>query len=268
MPLTLKTRKQDFQYFSESLAESLALEMMLIPKGQFMMGCPNGEDGNSDEKPKHLVSIAQFFMAKTPVTQAQWRTVADMPQINRALKPDPSKFKGANRPVEQVSWYEAIEFCQRLSTHTRRTYTLPTEAQWEYACRAGTKTPFYFGETIASEVANYNARSVFGTGVKGKYRAETTPANLFAIANPFGLWDMHGNVWEWCLDDWHENYKEAPEDGSAWLTSGNSSTKILRGGSWFNNPRSCRSAYRNYYNPDGRDTYLGFRVVYLPQDSA
>ena len=268
MPLTLKTRKQDFQYFSEPLADSLDLEMMLIPKGQFMMGCPDSEEGENDEKPQHLVTIAQFFMAKTPVTQAQWRVVAGMPQIDRALKPDPSRFKGANCPVEQVSWYEAIEFCQRLSTHTSRTYTLPTEAQWEYACRAGTKTPFYFGETITSEVANYNARFLYGLGAKGKYREETTPVDLFAVANPFGLWDMHGNVREWCLDDWHGSYEGAPIDGSAWLTSGDSSVKILRGGSWLSNPRNCRSAYRRQYNPDKRNDCYGFRVVCLLKGSA
>ena len=264
MPLILKTRKQDFQYFSEPLAESLALEMTLIPKGQFMMGCPDSEEGEDDEKPQHLVSVAPFFMAKTPITQAQWRAVAGIPQIDRALKPDPSSFKGASRPVEQVSWYEAIEFCQRLSAHTSRTYTLPTEAQWEYACRAGTKTPFYLGETITPGVANYDGRFVFGTGVKGKYRAETTPVNFFAIANPFGLWDMHGNGWEWCLDDWHGNYKGAPADGSAWRTFSKNNTKVLRGGSWDGNPRDCRSASRATYSPDLRYSDLGFRVVCLP----
>ena len=264
MPLTLKTRQQDFQYFSEPLTEVIELEMMFIPAGDFMMGCPEREDGNDDEKPQQPVSIAQFFMAKMPVTQAQWRAVASMPQIGIPLEPDPARFKGANRPVERVNWHEAIEFCQRLTANTHKTYTLPTEAMWEYTCRAGTETPFSFGETITSEVANYNGNYPYGPGIKGKYRKETTPVNFFAIANPFGLFDMHGNVWEWCLDPWHENYEGAPEDGSAWVSFDESSLKVLRGGSWNNGPIYCRSAHRYRSYPNFRRHNFGFRVVYIP----
>jgi formylglycine-generating enzyme required for sulfatase activity len=150
-----------------------------------------------------------------------------------------------------------VEFCDRLSNHTKRQYRLPSEAEWEYACRAGTKTPFHFGETITTDLANYD-----GQKSKGFYRSQTTEVGSFGVANNFGLYDMHGNVWEWCLDDWHSNYKGAPTDGSAWLDNKESSNgKLLRGGSWYDLPEHCRSAYRSYYNLDGYYHSIGFRVV-------
>ena len=153
-------------------------------------------------------------MGKYPVTQAQWRFVAaQLPQVNRELEIDPSRFKGDNLPVETISWLDAEEFCQRLSHHTGRLYRLPSEAEWEYACRAGTTTPFHFGETISPEFANYNGEYTYGNGEKGVYRKQTTPVGSFQVANPFGLYDIHGNVWEWCADDWHKNYQGAPSDG-------------------------------------------------------
>jgi formylglycine-generating enzyme required for sulfatase activity len=174
--------------------------------------------------------------------------------------------------VEQVSWRDAIEFCARLSQRTGRRYTLPSEAQWEYACRAGTTTPFHFGETITSELANYDASSTDGNGPKGAYRKQTTPVCLFP-ANAWGLQDMHGNVWEWCLDHWHESYEGAPQDGRPWLEGeglkGDESDdrfRLLRGGSWFNPPQGCRSASRLRGHPDNRDYFRGFRVCCLPQD--
>jgi formylglycine-generating enzyme required for sulfatase activity len=175
---------------------------------------------------------------------------------------NPSNFKGDHRPVENVSWHEAVEFCQRLSQQTHRDYRLPSEAEWEYACRAGTTTPFHFGETIAPDIANYNGNYTYGAGPKGTYRGQTTDVGSFP-ANSFGLFDMHGNVWEWCLDHWHENYKGAPNDGSAWVTGGDSNYRMLRGGSWFVNPWYCRSAYRLRYAPGNQDNGLGFRVVCL-----
>ena len=144
--ITLKTRQQDFQFYPEVLLEDIALEMMLIPEGDFMMGCPEEEDGDSEEQPQHPVQVPSFFMAKTPVTQAQWKIVAQMPKVNCELEDDPAHFKGSNYPVERVSWNDAMEFCDRLSVQTGRFYTLPTEAQWEYACRGGTQTPFSFGQ--------------------------------------------------------------------------------------------------------------------------
>jgi formylglycine-generating enzyme required for sulfatase activity len=233
---------------------TVELEMVAIPGGTFVMGSPHDEpERYSSEGPQHEVSIESFFMGRYPVTQAQWRAVAALPQVQRELKTDPSRFKGDDRPVENVSWNDAVEFCARLSAQTGRDYRLPTEAEWEYACRAGTTTPFHFGETISSELANYG-------GSAGERRGETTPVEQFGVANAFGLSDMHGNVWEWCQDHWHENYEGAPTDGSAWLEGGDSSRRVRRGGSWIIDPRFCRSAFRYRYVPDYYFYVLGFRV--------
>ncbi|WP_041235344.1 formylglycine-generating enzyme family protein [Dactylococcopsis salina] len=169
-------------------------------------------------------------------------------------------FKGENNPVERVSWHKAKEFCQKLSEQTGKTYRLPSEAQWEYACRAGTTTPFYFGETISTDLANYDGNSRYGNGKKGVYRIKTTPVRSFP-PNAFGLYDMHGNVWEWCEDVWHENYEGAPNDGSAWLTEGDHYRRVMRGGSWYPNPRYCRCANRDWGTPDYVNLDNGFRVV-------
>jgi formylglycine-generating enzyme required for sulfatase activity len=163
--------------------------------------------------------------------------------------------------VEQVSWYNAMEFCARLSAHTERPYRLPSEAEWEYACRAGTTTPFYVGKTLTTDVANYNGDYTYADGPKGEYRAETTPVDHFGLANAFGLCDMHGNVWEWCQDYWHDSYEGAPTDGSAWIEGGDSERRILRGGSWYYFPWFCRSAYRSYFGPGFVVSSYGFRVV-------
>ncbi|NJN13524.1 MAG: formylglycine-generating enzyme family protein [Richelia sp. RM1_1_1] len=256
-------------HFVESLGSGVELEMVLIKGGTFTMGAPEDEEGSSDdERPQHQVTVPTFFMGKYQVTQAQWKAAANLPQVERELQPEPSNFKGDNRPVEQVSWYDAVEFCARLSNHTGRKYSLPSEAEWEYACRAGTTTPFHFGETITSELANYNANYTYGASPEGEYREETTPVGSFGVANVFGLYDMHGNVWEWCLDDWHDNYEGAPENGSAWFVSedDNLSQKqgraVLRGGSWSNDPQYCRSAFRYYsFARVDFNSFLGFRVV-------
>jgi formylglycine-generating enzyme required for sulfatase activity len=258
----------------EDLGNGIQLEMVMIPGGSFMMGSPETEEGsNDDERPQHQVTIKTFCLGKYQVTQAQWRFVAKLPQVNRELEQDPSHFKGDfkgdgstlltnNRPVEQVSWYDAVEFCDRLSQYTGRTYRLPSEAEWEYACRAGTTTPFHFGETITTDLVNYNGDYAYGDGVKGVYRKETTEVGSFGVANNFGLYDMHGNVYEWCQDNWHDNYTDAPADGSVWLSSKeDSNTRLLRGGSWDFNPVICRSAYRSYDFLNGNHNNVGFRVV-------
>ncbi|MFM6724021.1 MAG: formylglycine-generating enzyme family protein, partial [Dolichospermum sp.] len=157
-----------------------------------------------------------------------------------------------------VSWNDAQEFCARLSRMTNKIYRLPTEAEWEYASRAGTTTPFYCGETISTDLANYNGDYTYGDGSKGQYREQTTDVGSF-LANSFGLHDMHGNVWEWCQDDWHENYINAPDDGSAWISLSN--RKVLRGGSWYNYPKHCRLASRSYNVAGFAYDILGFRVV-------
>jgi formylglycine-generating enzyme required for sulfatase activity len=268
-PLRLRRYKRTNKGFYEELGEGVRLTMMQIPAGWFVMGAPEEEEGSEDnERPQHEVSVPGFFMGRYPVTQAQWRSVAGYEPIDRELDPDPSRFKGDNRPVEQVSWGDAKEFCRRLSVKSGREYRLPSEAEWEYACRAGTTTPFHFGETLDAEIANYNAQDeqfgfkpVYGAGKKGEYREETTEVGIFP-ANEWGLHDMHGNVWEWCEDDWHASYEGAPTDGSAWLNRENeNSTKIMRGGSWRYAPRRCRSAYRDYYSRDGRPYVVGFRVA-------
>ncbi|WP_313926639.1 formylglycine-generating enzyme family protein [Anabaena sp. FACHB-1237] len=267
--LNIKRQPQKAEYFPEELGDNLTLAMVSIPGGTFMMGSPKEQDSYDSERPQHSVTVPPFLMGKYPITQAQWRFVAQLPQINRQLELDPSAFKGDNRPVEQVSWYDAVEFCLRLSQYTDRPYSLPSEAQWEYACRAGTTTPFHFGETITTDLANYDGNYTYGNGVKGVYREKTTEVGSFKVANNFGLYDMHGNVWEWCLDDWHNNYEGSPTDGRPWFDDNTTlfdktKTAVVRGGSWNDIPVICRSASRNPDVRAGRghfDNYIGFRVV-------
>ncbi len=251
--------------YQEQLAENIAITMIQIPAGEFQMGSPELEvDRQSYEGPQHLVKLGSFFLAQAAVTQAQWQVVAGWPEQQLELNDQPSRFQAANLPVEQVSWKEAMEFCRRLSVRTGRNYTLPSESQWEYACRAGTTTAFSFGETLTPELANYDGNNTYVSGPKGVYRQKTAEVGSFP-ANGWGLHDMHGNVWEWCLDSWHGTYKGAPPDGSAWTTDGGAN-RLLRGGSWGSYPRNCRSAYRSDVRPDGRDNGIGFRVCCHPQD--
>jgi len=268
----IKKESKQSQYFSEDLGNGITLEMVAIPGGTFLMGSPaNEKDSFGDERPQHEVNVPTFFIGKYPITQAQWQAIASRTD----LKVDPSASLRVNldlnpayfkdrpdsdrRPVEQVNWYDAIEFCARLSKLTVREYRLPSEAEWEYACRAGTTTPFYFGETITGELANYDADYTYADEPKGEYREETTPVGQFP-PNAFGLYDMHGNVWEWCADTWHNNYDGAPRDGSVWTENGYDNHSSLRGGSWYLNPFYCRSACRN--NLNRRDYFIyGFRVV-------
>jgi formylglycine-generating enzyme required for sulfatase activity len=251
------------QYFIEDLSNEKTLEMVAIPGGTFYMGSPETEaDRLESEEPQHLVTVKPFFMGKYPITQAQWQAVVTLPPIKRSLALNPSKFKGANHPIETISFHDAIEFCARLSNYTGREYRLPSEAEWEYACRAGTTTPFHFGETITSDLANYDASYTYSSAFQGKYREETTPVGSFQVANAFGLYDMHGNVWEWCADSWHSNYEGAPTDGSVWQDNNNNQKGLLRGGSWYFKPSSCRSAYRMNYLPAFENYGNGFRVVF------
>jgi formylglycine-generating enzyme required for sulfatase activity len=267
--LTITRHPATIHYFTEDLGNQVMMDMVLIPAGSFEMGSPKNELEQLDsESPQHRVTVPTFFMGRTPVTQAQWRQVAKLPEVKAELKANPSYFKGDNRPVEQVSWNDATEFYARLSRYTNREYRLPSEAEWEYACRAGTTTPFHFGETIDAQLANYQAQDEqfsgtiypgkYGRGKLGEYRKETFPVGSFP-PNQFGLQDMHGNVWEWCQDIWHDSYKNAPTDGSAW-EDGESSSRVLRGGSWLIYPRYCRSAFRSFNSVD-RYNDIGFRVV-------
>ncbi|MBO1066628.1 MULTISPECIES: bifunctional serine/threonine-protein kinase/formylglycine-generating enzyme family protein [Nostocales] len=235
--------------FTEDLGKGVKLEMIAIPGGTFLMGSPENEAGRRDsESPQHQVTVPSFFMGKYQLTQAQYQAI---------LGTNPAFFKGNNRPVEKVSWNDAVVFCKKLNQNTGKNYRLPSEAEWEYACRAGTKTPFYFGDNITTDLVNYDGNYSYKSAPKGKYRQQTTGVGTFP-PNAFGLYDMHGNVWEWCEDDWHENYINAPKNGSIWNSrSGN--RKLLRGGSWFNSPDYCRSAFR--LNDSLAYNHIGFRVV-------
>ncbi|MCC5665097.1 SUMF1/EgtB/PvdO family nonheme iron enzyme [Nostoc sp. CHAB 5784] len=243
---------REAKYFIENLGNGITLEMVQIPGGSFMMGSPEGEaERDQDESPQHQVKVPGFFMGKYEITQAQYRAI---------MSNNPSNFKGQKRPIEGVSWDDAVEFCKKLSQKTGKTYRLPSEAEWEYACRAGTKTPFYFGETITTDLVNYNGNYPYGSAPKGEYRRQTTDVGKFP-PNSFGLYDMHGNVYEWCQDVYKNNYQGAPKDGSAWLTGKENNFKLLRGGSWLLNAWRCRSAYRNSYARANRHYNVGFRVV-------
>jgi formylglycine-generating enzyme required for sulfatase activity len=268
---------------AEPFEDVPGLQMLHVPAGHFLMGSAPEEPGRfNDEGPQHEVHLREFFLAQTPITQAQWRAVAQWERQEHEedelwpeqLDPDlvaklsnPDRFRGDQRPVVNVSWREAMAFCQRLSLRTGKNYTLPSEAQWEYACRAGTTAPFQFGDTISTELANYDGRKTYGDGSEGVFRNQTTDVASFP-PNAWGLHDMHGNVWEWCADHWHANYEGAPKDGRAWLdeNANEHQSRLLRGGSWFDGPQLCRSAFRNRYHPEYRLDDGGFRVCCLPQD--
>ena len=274
----IERRQGSAEVDSEDLGNGIALEMVYIPGGTFTMGAPESEEGGKDyERPQREVMMQPFSMGKYAITQRQWRQVANLPKLQRDLDPNPSNFNGDDRPVEQVSWYDAVEFCARLSVATGTNYILPSEAQWEYACRAGTTTPFHFGATITTDLVNYDGRFTYANAPVGEYREETMPVGSFP-PNNFGLYDMHGNVWEWCADPWHDSYEGAPSDGRVWDDEHNNnhyqnyqaslanllnheSSKIIRGGSWFNGARYCRSAARFDYHPVIRSSRVGFRVV-------
>jgi formylglycine-generating enzyme required for sulfatase activity len=280
-------RKESAKYFTEDLGNGVTLEMVEIPGGTFIMGSPTSEENrSSSESPQHQVRVPSFYMGKYELTQAQYQAIigtnpsnfkGDNRPVERVswndavefckklsqktgknLGTNPSSFKRDNRPVERVGWNDAVAFCEKLSQKTGKKYRLPSEAEWEYACRAGTTTPFYFGESITPDLVNYDGDYTYASAPKGKYRQHTTDVGTFP-PNSFGLYDMHGNVWEWCQDD-YDNYINAPTDGSA-LTSPRVSYKLLRGGSWGGNHYICRSAYRGYNNLDSLNPLIGFRVV-------
>jgi len=241
-------------YQITELINNVPLEMIYIPAGTFLMGSLENEKGQyEDERPQHQVTIAPFYMSKYPITQKQWQAV---------MGNNPSNFEGANRPVEFISWHEAVEFCKKVSKITAKNYRLPSEAEWEYACRAGTNTPFYFGETISTELVNYNCTcSAYASEDEGISLEETSDVGIFP-ANAFGLYDMHGNVLEWCADPWHQNYKGAVADGRVWEKGGDTLRRVLRGGSWVYFPRPCRSAYRYRKLPVTKYNNVGFRLAF------
>jgi formylglycine-generating enzyme required for sulfatase activity len=231
------------------LADDAKMKFAFIPPGSFLMGSPENEDERSEDEVQHRVTLAKgYWLGIYPVTQAQWQAVVGT---------DPSEFKGADLPVETVSWDDCGQFCKLLGEKTGKHFRLPSEAEWEYACRAGTTTPFSFGETLSTDRANYDGNYTYGNGNKGEFREKTTPVSKF-YANAWGMHDMHGNVWEWC-SDWYgsmdkDNIKDpkGPQSGDA---------RVLRGGSWSNVPWNCRAAYRRRNGPGYRYGSYGFRVL-------
>ena len=259
----ISSYQKQTQCLVEDLGNGVMLEMVVIPGGEFLMGSSESEGKQyTNERPQHLVTVKPFLMSKTPITQAQWREIACLKyEVHQKLKLRPSNLGGKKHPVTKVSWYDAIEFCDRLSQKTGHEYRLPSEAEWEYACRAGTTTPFHFGETITSNLANYDPSRTYGSKTKGIYLKKTTPVGDFKIANKFGLCDLHGNVWEWCLDFWHESYENAPTDGNKWLGNSENSTRVMRGGSYLNDPFMCRSSSRFYKKANETFQHVGFRII-------
>ena len=240
---------------------------VLVEGGTFRMGSPSGEDGrNDDEGPQHSVTVGSFYMKATEVTQKEWREV---------MGTNPSYFKGDARPVEDVSWYDAVEYCNALSKKEGRTpvyringesvtanwsadgYRLPTEAEWEYAARGGTTTAFHYGNSLNSRQANFDGNYPYGGASKGVYRGQTMPVGSFS-PNANGLYDMHGNVWEWCWD-WYGDYSRGSQRDPSGPSGG--SFRVSRGGSWYGNARYLRSARRYFDSPGGSSYYLGFRPV-------
>jgi eukaryotic-like serine/threonine-protein kinase len=242
--------------FAEDLGDGVSMTMVKIPAGTFMMGSPETEaDRNLNESPQHQVTVPEFFLGQTLVTQEQWQQIVGN---------NPSYFKGDSKlPVENISWIDALDFCEQLSHKTGRKYRLPSEAEWEYAARAGTTTPFSYGNTIVPELANYEGNYPYLRAAKGVYRQKTTLVRSFA-PNPFGLYDMHGNLWEWCLDEYANNYRDAPTDGSASgdiISRAENKQRVMRGGSWGTYAHYCRSSHRDPYTASFRCHYIGVRVV-------
>jgi formylglycine-generating enzyme required for sulfatase activity/CheY-like chemotaxis protein len=283
-PLRLLRWQARTQVFHEELGGAERLTMVRIPPGSFQMGSAEQEPGrHANEGPVHSVTLAEFLIGQTPITQAQWRAVARWePQKGerwgRELNPEPSKFQGEEtrllagetnadeRPMERVSWLKAMEFCSRLSQRTKRNYTLPSEAQWEYACRAGTASPYAFGSAITAELANLRLGAGLVDDPLSADGQQTTSVRLHP-ANAWGLHAMHGNVGEWCRDHWHDSYSGAPADGTAWIDAKAPLTadRVVRGGAWSDLPSDARSACRYRLPPQTPESAsVGLRVVCLP----
>jgi formylglycine-generating enzyme required for sulfatase activity/serine/threonine protein kinase len=235
--------------YAEDLGPGIAVEMVRVRAGRFQMGSPEGE-GEREEHPRHTVAVESFYIGRYEVTQRQWSAV---------MRTNPSAHLGPDLPVELVSWHDAMEFCERVSRQTGRVYRLPTEAEWEFACRGGSDTTYSFGDVITPRLVNDAGHDPTAHSAQ-TYRQMTTRVGSLGVANAFGLYDMHGNVFEWCLDPWHESYEQAPDDGRVWL-HGDPSYRVLRGGGWRWVDYYSRSAYRRRFPPSSGANDLGFRVV-------
>jgi formylglycine-generating enzyme required for sulfatase activity len=226
--------------------------LVFIPAGEFEMGSPMDELKRDDDEGQHRIKLTKpFYMGKFEVTQLQYREI---------MSENPSKFGGDNLPVENVSWYEAARFLKKLSDKTGKKFRLPTEAEWEYACRAGTKTAFNTGTTIDSDFANYEATTPYADGIIGKDLKCTSKVGSYP-PNAFGLYDMHGNVWEWCSDFYDSEYYKVTPTVDPQGPQVNKGDKVMRGGAWNERPNKCRSADRNNRGPKTNQPIIGFRVV-------
>jgi formylglycine-generating enzyme required for sulfatase activity len=238
-------------------------EMVVVPAGSFLMGSPASEpERREDEGPQHDVRIGRpFAVGKYAVTFAEWDACVANGGCGR-YRPDDGVWKGLGRndhPVINVNWDDANAYLKWLSQKTGQAYRLPTEAEREYVTRAGTATPFWWGAAISPADANYHGDFAYAGGSKGENRQKTMPVDSFK-PNPWGLYQVHGNVWDWVEDCYHESYQGAPVDGAAW-TDGDCQTRVLRGGSWTGLPRYLRAAYRQGYYPNTRWSDIGFRVA-------
>lgn len=252
-------RKGRAKYYTEDLGNGVALEMVRIPGGSFLMGSPESETGRRpNEGPQHRVTVQPFYVGKYEVTGEQWREVCKLPKVKMNISLRSREGVGDKYPVDELNWCAAVEFCERLSRKTGRRYWLPTEAEWEYACRAGTTTAYHFGDAITPQVANYGDRVVY---TDGRNRRDKTPAGFMGVANGFGLFDMHGSVSEWCLDPAHKDYTGAPDDGSVWKKGGGRGDRVLRDGSYLSRPEYCRSASRSMFHKHLAASTFGLRVV-------
>jgi len=264
----VQRRKGHALHFVEKLTNHQQLNMIAIPEGTFLMGSPNTEEGrdNDKEEPQHRVTVPPFYISKFPITNGQWDAVVEMNVKGGTIGLEKSPWNSSGWLTKiNVSWEEAMEFCDRLTWVFMREYRLPTEAEWEYACRAGTTTPFCFGETIVARVANFSSDFPYKSAMKAPPRKGLISSTSMEGVNPFGLYDMHGNVWEWCLDKWHNNYQGAPTDGSSWEDDvkykDGEDWRVLRGGSWNSPAVSCRSAARTTQHANKKFNDVGFRVV-------
>lgn len=246
------------KHFVEIIEGEVEIVMIKIPGGTFEMG----DDNWNHTKPVRTISINDFYIGMIPVTQMQWIAVSQLPEIDLDLKQNPSYFRGYDLPMDSISWSEAVEFCKRLSKYTGRNYRLPSEAEWEYAARAGSDKAYAFGDILNPSLANYTFANPAMENAQFEIGNKTSIAGSLK-ANAYGLYDMHGNVWEWCADVWHKNYIDAPENGQSWTEGGETGNRVLRGGAWCNWADLCRSSERiaENENKDGKLFYTGFRLA-------
>ena len=237
----------------EDLGNGVTIRLVQIPYGKFKMG-------SVDAEPIHNVDIPAFFMGVNEITKKEWEAVAKMPKVKISLKKDPApNLVGDDLPVVNISWADAIEFCERLSRFTGHVYTLPSEAEWEYAARAGSDALFAFGPRLKDDLANFDASNISKENVQGQARNRLMPVGSFRFANRFGLFNMHGNAAEWVFDSWVPNYVGAPADGTARITT--SEKKVIRGGNYELTATGVCSTCRSWLDVGSYSNKVGFRIV-------